>query len=116
MPVTAEQLRRDLLLQWAVERGLHIAAEALFDTGSHILSGEFRECVDDEYGHVAPRLAVRDVISSTTADRLRSLAGFRNILVHDYADVDLEKVVAALGRLDDTEAFVADVQARLGRR
>lgn len=115
MPVTAAQLSEDLVLQWAVERGLQIAAEALFDAGNHILSGEFQEVVD-EYGQIAARLAARSVIDGATADRLRSLSGFRNILVHDYADVDLEKVVEGLGRLDDFDAFVDGVEAWLGRR
>lgn len=112
MPVTADRLSEDLLLQWAVERGLQIAAEALFDAGNHILSAAFQEVVD-EYGQIAPRLAARGVISAATAERLRSLSGFRNVLVHDYADVDLRKVVEGLGRLADFEAFVDGVEAWL---
>jgi uncharacterized protein YutE (UPF0331/DUF86 family) len=115
MPVSATQLAEDLVLQWAVERGLQIAAEALFDAGNHILSGEFQEFVE-EYGQIATRLASRGVITATTVERLRSLSGFRNILVHDYADIDLGKVVEGLGRLDDFEAFVDDVEAWLSRR
>ncbi len=108
LPVSRERLEQDLQLQWAVERGLHLAAEALFDAGSHVLAGEFREAVD-RFGDVPPRLAAHGVISAETAARLRSLAGFRNVLVHEYADVDLARVHAGLERLDDFEAFVADV-------
>ena len=43
LPVTLERLERDLMLQWAVEHGLQIAAEALFDVGSH---GRRDECQD----------------------------------------------------------------------
>jgi uncharacterized protein YutE (UPF0331/DUF86 family) len=60
-PVTVERLESDLLLQWAVERGLQVAAEALFDLGSHLLAGEFQETVD-RYAEVPPRLAVRGVL------------------------------------------------------
>jgi uncharacterized protein YutE (UPF0331/DUF86 family) len=42
-----------------------------------------------------------------------SLAGFRNVLVHEYAGVDVRRVHAGLGRLDDFEAFVADVDTWL---
>jgi uncharacterized protein YutE (UPF0331/DUF86 family) len=61
------------------------------------------------------RLAAQGVISRDTAKRLESLAGFRNVLVHDYATVDLRRVHAGLGRLDDFEAFVADVEGWLSR-
>jgi uncharacterized protein YutE (UPF0331/DUF86 family) len=55
------------------------------------------------------RLAARGVIASETARRLESLAGFRNARVHEYAVVDVRRVLAGLDRLQDFEAFVADV-------
>jgi uncharacterized protein YutE (UPF0331/DUF86 family) len=114
LPLSPERLTQDVMLRWAVEHGLHIAAEALFDTGNHILSGEFQEAAD-EYREIPPRLTARGVLSPATAQRLESLAGFRNVLVHDYATVDVRRLQAALGRLDDFEAFVADVEGWLAR-
>ena len=115
LPVTVDRLEEDLMLQWAVTHGLHIAAEALFDAGGHILAGEFQEVVD-EYREIPPRLLARGVISLETAKRLESLAGFRNVLVHEYADIDLRRLHTGLRRLDDLEAFVADVESWLARR
>ena len=112
LPVTPDRLERDLMLQWAVEHGLHIAAEALFDLGSHILAAEFHESVD-EYREIPARLAARGVLSDTMVGRLEGLAGFRNVLVHEYADVDLRRVHAGLERLDDFDAFVAEVEGWL---
>ena len=114
LPVTMERLERDLMLQWAVEHGLQIAAEGLFDVGSHILAGEFQESVD-EYREIPVRLRGRGVLSEATVTRLEGLAGFRNVLVHEYATVDLRRVHAGLDRLDDFDAFVADVEAWLAR-
>ena len=56
------------------------------------------------------------MISLETAKRLESLAGFRNVLVHEYADIDLRRLQTGLRRLDDLEAFVADVDNWLVRR
>jgi uncharacterized protein YutE (UPF0331/DUF86 family) len=113
-PVTIEQLENDQRLRWAIERGLQVAAEALFDAGAHILAAEFHDAVD-EYRHIPPRLVARGVLSSATASRLKGLAGFRNVLVHEYAEIDLERVHAALERLADLDAFVADVTRWLER-
>ena len=115
LPVSVEDLRHDGLLEWAVERGLQIAAEALFDAGNHILAGEFSDAAD-EYAQIPDRLVARGVLSAATAARLRSLSGFRNVLVHDYAAVDLARLVEGLGRLDDFDAFVADVEHWLSGR
>ena len=114
LPITIERLERDVTLRCAVEHGLHLGAESLFDAGNHILSAEFQE-VADEYREIPPRLVVRGVIASATAARLESLAGFRNVLVHDYATVDVRRVHAGLARLDDFEAFVVDVELWLAR-
>jgi len=108
-PVTLEQLDGNRQLRWAVERGLQLAAEALFDAGAHILAAEFQEAID-EYRQIPRRLLARGVLSSTTASRLKGLAGFRNVLVHEYADIDLGRVHAGLERLGDFDAFVADVE------
>lgn len=113
-PITVERLEHEVMLRWAVEHGLHIAAEALFDASTRILAGEFQER-PDEYREIPPRLFARGVISNATAKRLESLAGFRNVLVHDYAAIDLQRLHAGLGRLDDFEAFVADVEEWLSR-
>ena len=113
--ITTDGLLRDLMLRWAVERGLQIAAEAVLDAGNHILAGEFSDPAD-EYAQVAERLAAHGVITPDTATRLRGLAGFRNVLVHEYAQVDLARLVEALERLDDFDAFVADVDGWLTRR
>ena len=48
-----------------------------------MLAGEFQEAVD-RYADVPPRLAARGVLGQETSERLRGLAGFRNVLVHDY--------------------------------
>lgn len=84
------------------------------DTGAHILAAEFQETVD-EYREIPGRLRARGVISAATADRLKGLAGFRNVLVHDYAEIDLTRVTAGVERLGDFDAFVADVTRFLSR-
>jgi uncharacterized protein YutE (UPF0331/DUF86 family) len=109
LPVTLKTLETDQKLQWAIERGLQVAAETLFDTGNHILASEFQESVD-QYRQVPTRLVARGVLTQATAERLSSLSGFRNVLVHDYAEIDLAKIHAGLDRLDDFDAFVADVE------
>jgi len=81
-------------VRWAVEHGLHIAAEALFDAGNHILSGEFQETAD-EYREIPPRLVARGVLSSATAKRLESLAG----VIADQARRALDEDIAAQGAM-----------------
>ncbi len=50
-------------------------------------------------------LAEHDVIDA----QLARAVGFRNVLVHQYADVDDERVVSMLDEIGDLESFVTGV-------
>lgn len=115
LPVGVERLETDQQLRWAVERGLQVAAEALFDAGAHVLAAEFQEAVD-EYRQIPKRLLARGVLSAATTERLKGLAGFRNVLVHEYVDIDPTRLVTGLDRLGDFDAFVGDVERWLQAR
>lgn len=95
-------------LQWQAERGLQLAAEALFDIGDHILAGHFSSHPSD-YEDVISKLRDNNVISSTLARRLSGLGGFRNIIVHDYMAINKGIVYDRLKNgLKDFEDFVKE--------
>jgi uncharacterized protein YutE (UPF0331/DUF86 family) len=49
------------------------------------------------------------VIGSDLASTMSRASGVRNLLVHQYSDIDDAKVVGFLGRIDDLERFVQQV-------
>lgn len=49
------------------------------------------------------------VLDPGLAEVMARAVGFRNLLVHRYVDIDDEKVVGFLDRLDDLTGFVAEV-------
>lgn len=51
-------------------------------------------------------LADHEVIDAALARRLGAAAGFRNLLIHQYADIDDQRVVGHLDSLGDLDAFV----------
>ncbi len=82
---------------WAVERGLQVGAECLFDIGNHILSAHFGASPGG-YEDILGQLEAHGVLGAELRQRLKGLGGFRNILVHDYLRLDPEQVAAALAR------------------
>lgn len=48
------------------------------------------------------------------ARELERLPGFRNVLIHEYVAIDLERVVAALDELGPIEAFADRLADHLG--
>jgi uncharacterized protein YutE (UPF0331/DUF86 family) len=101
----------DAIANLALERALHIAAEAIFDIGHHILAGRGLD-VPATYREVLPALARAGVIDPALLVRLEGLAGLRNILVHDYAVVESPRLWQLLDdRLGDLHAIYAALAA-----
>jgi uncharacterized protein YutE (UPF0331/DUF86 family) len=97
----------------AAERFLQLSIEAIFDIGTHLISALAlpRPLV---YGEILPALAQAGVISQETLDELANLAGFRNLLVHEYVRLDRTRVHAFLTtHLTGLHRFAADIAGQL---
>jgi len=92
-----DALLRDLRNLWAAERGLQLGAEVLFDIGNHILSARFGAPAEG-YEDIVEQMMAHGILPPALRQRLKGLAGFRNLLVHDYLRLDPEKVVEYLQR------------------
>ena len=109
-----ESLRTDVREERFVEHTLQLAIQAALDVASHIVS-------DQRLGE--PRTS-REIfallerggwIGHDLSETLQRMAGFRNVLVHGYDDVDLTIVRDVLeNHLVDLEAFLEAVRNRLG--
>ena len=111
---TATELRADPDLRWAVERGLQLSAQNVLDIATHIAASSGLDSPD--YSSAIGRLAELSVLPAEFASRLRPLAGFRNILVHGYLQVDLAVVEQVLQeKLPEFEEFARYVEAHLAK-
>jgi uncharacterized protein YutE (UPF0331/DUF86 family) len=109
-----DDIAEDVREERFVEHTLQLAVQAALDVASHIAS-------DDRLGE--PRtnydlfvlLERASWIDSKTALAMRKAVGFRNVIVHGYAGVDLQVVRDVVEHhLDDLLTFTASIRARLG--
>lgn len=108
-----EAIARDVKEQRFVEHTLQVAIQAALDVASHVVSDE-RLGEPQTNRDLFVLLARRGFVTAELADQLSRMAGFRNVLVHGYQDVDLAVVADVLvNRLDDLLAFVRVIRARL---
>ena len=106
-----EKFRMDETVQLATERALQEVIEACLDIGRRLLIGA-GEPVPDTNRKVFLALARLGLVPAERIEAWVDMAGFRNILVHEYEDVDLRIVYAVLtGRLGDVVAFARAVEA-----
>ncbi len=90
-----EEFVRDPILQWAVERGLQVSIENALDIGSHLI-GAAGLPAPRTYAEVIEVLGQQGILPPEFAARIRSMAGFHNVLVHEYLRVDLDLVYEVL--------------------
>jgi uncharacterized protein YutE (UPF0331/DUF86 family) len=95
-----------------VEHTLQIGIQAALDVASHVVS-------DDRLGEPKTHRDLFDLLGrngwldAELAARLADMAGFRNVLVHAYTEVDPAIVRDVLEHhLTDLDRFVAIVRAR----
>ncbi len=74
-----------------VERNLHLAIESVLDIGQHIIASSGWKS-PEEYADIFTILQQNDVISKALLSRMAGMAGFRNLLVHEYAEIDHRQV------------------------
>lgn len=107
--VGADQLRADPTLRAAVERWLQVAIEACIDLAYHVIAERGWTPPDTSRGSFET-LAAHGLISPDLATRLGMAAGMRNILVHEYAEADLDVIAAVVHEgLGDLHTFGAMV-------
>lgn len=71
-----------------------------------------RLATEPDYRGLFPELTT-DGLDRDLSARLGAAAGLRNILVHDYLDLDKNAIWGALGHLDDLREFAAFVVTKL---
>lgn len=97
---------RDTDISSSAERQLQVAIQAIIDIGNHVVSDRDLGTPKD-YKDIFRILAKHKIVSKALSDRLSAMAGLRNVLVHDYLDVDLKIIWKILKKdLGDFEAFI----------
>lgn len=100
-----KEIFSDLSKKFALERLLQIAVESVTDCARLLVAIEdWRRLRDERDAWVI--LAEQNVITKDLAEKITKAKGFRNILVHEYVEVDPDLVYKNLQTgLQDLENF-----------
>ncbi|KLL12123.1 MULTISPECIES: type VII toxin-antitoxin system HepT family RNase toxin [Protofrankia] len=105
-----DERRADPIWLRGVKYTFVTAIEACVDVAQHICATQGWGPPADN-GDAVRLLGVHGALAPALALSLRKAVGFRNVLVHDYIDVNDEIVVARLNALDDLDEFVREIAA-----
>jgi uncharacterized protein YutE (UPF0331/DUF86 family) len=108
--ITLQELRSEPLStrrsQWAVRYGLMESIQIIIDLACEIVAKRnlgspttYRQCIE--------LLAQYGLLEQELAETLQKMVGLRNLLVHDYDEIDIKRLTPLLDRLDDFNTFAA---------
>lgn len=87
-PLTEEKLVTDENLYAAAERHLEVAIQACLDIANYLVSALGLERPKKEASEVFFTLAKEGIISQKLAQVMKLVVGYRNILIHEYLEVE----------------------------
>lgn len=107
------QFVKDPLIYGNAERYLQLAIQAVLDVSNHV-AADLHTRLPADNRELFALLAARKVLTARLAKKLTSMAGFRNILVHEYLEIDRRRVYQILrGELQDFDRFIAAISKLL---
>lgn len=108
-----KEMEMDETLRGAVQHYLYIACQSVIDLGEmYIEYGKFR--VPSTYSDIFDILLEQEVIKQDIASSMRNMAGFRNILAHQYGKVEFDIVYLVLTKhMNSIRQFVLCIEKNL---
>ena len=98
--------------QYVVLHALQLAIQAALYLATHIIADEAWD-VPERSGDAFLTLGAKGVLDVQLSHRLRTMASFRNLIVHEYADINLKAVFKIWHEsLDDLRQFAIAVTTR----
>lgn len=108
----SEQLEEDLSLRNDLLHSLQTVCQIVIDVAGELSARQGLPFED--YTTAIRNLSRLDPpFAAALVAELEPLPGFRNVVIHDYVALDLERAIEALDRLDPVEEFADAVAARL---
>jgi uncharacterized protein YutE (UPF0331/DUF86 family) len=111
--VDVDELVADRVRMDSVKYTFQTAVEACIDAAHHTTASEGLERPATNAGAFLA-LAGAGLLPEELGPAMADAVGFRNLLVHQYAEIDDRRVVAHLGELDVLDRFVDAMTGLIG--
>jgi uncharacterized protein YutE (UPF0331/DUF86 family) len=99
-----------------IYKRMEFAIEEVFDICA-ILNTDLSLGIPGEDEDIVDHLVTGRIISESLAMKLRSMKGFRNIVVHKYGTIDDQLAYQILQRnMHDFSAFIQEIEDFLGKK
>lgn len=99
-------------VQWSIRYGLMESIQIAIDISCH-LCGKNNLGVPENYGDCVRKIAQFEYITRLLEKKLLSIIGLRNLLIHEYAVIEISRLYRFLGDLDVFRDFIQQVSVHV---
>ena len=105
LPNSRQEIETDDRIRDSLERVLYLITQASIDLGDIVIS--YRKLrKPGNQSEIFQIIHEHDIISRELMEKLISMTGFRNVIAHDYAKINYDRVYEVLHKdLQDIEEF-----------
>lgn len=107
-----EKLKKSKYSGWALRYGFQESIQVVIDISCHLVS-KYNMGNPDTYGECIELLRECNHIDIELEEKLLGMVGLRNLLIHEYSRIDIEKLYKYLEHLDDIRAFINQIKGLL---
>ena len=102
---TFEKISSDKIDEWGLRYGIFESIQIIIDLACSLVS-EKNLGIPKNYSECIILLVNNNYISKLLGDRIISMVGLRNLLVHEYGIIDVKKLFEYLDHIQDIKDFV----------
>jgi len=103
------EIEKDIQKQWTLRYGLFESVQIVIDLSCHLVA-KFNLGNPKTYAECIEILVKEKYLSEELGEKLLSMVGLRNILIHEYVSIDLKKLYTLLNNLNDFALFAIEVK------
>ena len=103
-----DDITTNTAVQWAIRYGIMESVQIVIDI-SCALCSKNNLGSPKSYGDCIKKLSQFSYLSQNTASTLVKLTGLRNILVHEYVEINIEKMYENLSDLSIFKQFISEI-------
>jgi len=112
---TLEDMKKNKFDEWALRYGLFESIQIIIDLSCH-LSAKYNLGVSRTYVECIERLERFEYIDTGLAKSLIASIGLRNMLIHEYVKINIERLYGYLELIEDFSNYVKAISEYIDRR
>jgi len=106
---TVEDIKENKLDEWSLRYGIFESVQIIIDIACHI-SGKYNLGPAKSYAQCIENLQHQNYISKALSKNLISAIGLRNLLIHEYTKIEIEKLYDFLNFTNDFAQFIKEIK------